>query len=193
MALKQITPPTQGCITLVEAKAHLRVDFEDDDLLIKSYINAATEMCEQVTGRAIMPQTWLLTAPSFWIDKFGVLTRIPVATVESIKYLDMAGADIVLPSTCYALDNFDDSGFAYLNPAFGEVWPSARVVDNSVRVTYTAGYPNAASVPESIKNWIKLVVGSMYENREHQTVERGTVLSLGFADRMLDRYRVWSI
>jgi len=30
----------------------------------------------------------------------------------------------------------------------------------------------------------------MYENRESEVVDRGSVLSLGFADRLLDRYRV---
>lgn len=191
MALQQITPPATPCVTLEEVKAHLRVDLSDDDLLIASYIGAATEMCEQVTGRAIMPQTWMLTAPSFLIPNFGTLTRVPVISIDSIQYINMDGANTAL--TSFALSNFDDSGLAYIKPAFGEVWPSARVVDNSVRITYVAGYPNADSVPESIKNWIKLVVGSMYENREHQTVERGTVLSLGFADRMLDRYRVWGL
>jgi uncharacterized phiE125 gp8 family phage protein len=191
MALRQLTPPTALCVALTAVKEHLRVDFDDDDALIISYINAATEMCEQVTGRAIMLQTWQLTAPSFWVEGFGELTRVPVVSVDEIKYLSMDGTDTTLAA--FALDNADEQGFAYLKPAFGDVWPSARVVDNSVRVNYTAGYTSAAAVPESIKNWIKLVVGSMYENREHQTIERGVVLSLGFADRMLDRYRVWSL
>ena len=77
-------------------------------------------------------------------------------------------------------------------PVYAGVWPATRGEINAVRVRYVAGYSDAASVPESIKAWIKLQVGAMYENRESEVVEKGAAITLGFADRLLDRYRVWS-
>lgn len=41
-------------ISLIEAKLHLRVDFNDDDELIKLYIGAATEQIERHIQRKII-------------------------------------------------------------------------------------------------------------------------------------------
>jgi hypothetical protein len=74
---------------------------------------------------------------------------------------------------------------------YGDTWPDTRAQINAVAVRYVAGYANAAAVPDSIKAWIKLQVSAMYENREAE----GSVqtFKLGFADRLLDRYKVWSM
>ena len=48
-------------------------------------------------------------------------------------------------------------------------------------------------MPESIKSWIKLAVGSLYENREAERTANGAMVALGFADRLLDRYRVYKL
>ena len=53
MALKLITAATLPAVTLAEAKLHLRVEVADDDLLIQSLVEAATETAELATGRAI--------------------------------------------------------------------------------------------------------------------------------------------
>jgi uncharacterized phiE125 gp8 family phage protein len=190
MALKLITAATALAVSLVEAKAHLRIDVSDDDTLLTAMITAATEAAEQATGRAIMPQTWELT-----LDEFPAaleLTRVPVASITSVIYADLDGVDQTLSALLYSLDNYDDFGPAYVVPAYDTEWPDTRDQINAVKVRYVAGYANAAAVPESIKSWIKLQVGAMYENREQETVASGHSVPLGFADRLLDRYKVWA-
>ena len=188
MALKLITSASALAVSLVEAKAHLRVDTSDDDTLITAMITAATEAAEQATGRAIMPQTLELAQDEFTYAM--VLTRVPVASITSIKYIDLDGAEQTLSGAAYTIDNADDFGPACVAPVYDTEWPDTRDQINAVKVRYVAGYANAAAVPESIKAWIKLQVGAMYENRESEVVDRGSVLSLGFADRLLDRYLV---
>jgi uncharacterized phiE125 gp8 family phage protein len=189
MALKLITAASALAVSLVEAKAHLRVDASDDDTLITALITAATEMAEQATGRAIMPQTYALTLDAF--PTALELTRVPVASVTSIAYTDTAGAVITLSGSLYALDSADDNGPAYVVPAYGATWPDTREKINAVTCTFVAGYANAAAVPESIKSWIKLMVGAMYENREAEGAKQ--TYAMGFADRLLDRYKVWAL
>lgn len=189
MALKLITPASALAVTLVDAKAHLRVDVADDDALITAMIMAAAELAEQHTGRAIMAQTWELTLDAF--PDALKLTRTPVQSITSIIYADSAGANQTLSGSGYALDAADGYGYAYVVPAYGTAWPDTRDQVNAVAVRYLAGYASAADVPESIKSWIKLAVGSMYTNRESAVVGSGSVLSLGFADSLLDRYKVW--
>jgi uncharacterized phiE125 gp8 family phage protein len=60
-----ITPPAVEPVTVAMAKAHLRVDFPDDDLLITALISAAREICEQKMQRAIYEQSYVLSLDQF--------------------------------------------------------------------------------------------------------------------------------
>lgn len=190
MALKLITAAAALAVSLAEAKAHLRVDTSDDDTLITAMITAATESAEQITGRAIMPQTWELTLDAF-PDAFE-LTRVPVASITSVVYADTNGDDQTLSALLYSLDNNDDFGPTYVVPAYDTEWPDTRDQINAVKVRYVAGYTDATLVPEPIKAWIKLQIGAMYENREREVTGSLVAVKLGFADALLDRYKVWA-
>lgn len=134
-----------------------------------------------------MPQTWELALDAF--PSAFEITRTPASSITSLKYFDTDGVQQTLNSSLYVLDNANDFGNAYVVPAYGTDWPTARDQINAVALRYVAGYANAAAVPESIKAWIKLQVGAMYENRELEGATQ--TYPLGFADRLLDRWRVY--
>lgn len=186
MALKLITPASTYPVTLAEAKLHCRIDTAADDALVTALITAATEMAEQRTGRALLEQTWELTLDAF--PSAFELTRVPVQTITSVKYYDSSAVQQTIDPSAYVLDTADGDGNAYVVPALGASWPSAGDQINAVSVRYVAGYANAAAVPQSIKSWILLQVGAMYENREAEGMMQPN--KLGFADRLLDRYLV---
>jgi uncharacterized phiE125 gp8 family phage protein len=195
MALKLVTAPTTYPVTLAEAKLHCRVDGTDDDALITALITSATEMCEQQTGRALMTQTWLLT-----LDEFPTeieLTRVPVQSISSVTYTDTAGATQTLSTgSNWRLLDLGDFSMARIVPVYGYTWPATRAQNNVVSVQYVAGYASAAAVPESIKQWIKLMVSTMYENRETEAYSSravSTTVQMQFVDRLLDRYRVFDL
>lgn len=188
MSLRLVTPAASAAVSLAEAKAQLRVDSTDEDTLITSLVVAATDMAEQQTRRAIMPQTWELALDAF-PTKFE-LTRVPVSSITSVKYTDYTGVEQTLDPSAYVLDTSDDYGYAYVRPAYGTEWPSAR---DGVKVRYVAGYANAAAVPEPIKQWIKLMVSTMFDNRETESYSSravSTTVKIQFVDRLLDRYCV---
>lgn len=188
MSLKLITSPTALPVSLAEAKLHLRVDSTDEDTLITAYIWAAAQACEQQTGRALTSQTWELTLDAF--PEAFKLARVPVASIASLKYFDDSGALLTLNANSISLDNADDYGPAYAVPAYDTAWPTARAQINAVALRYVAGWPDAASVPQSLKSWMLLQIGAMYENR--QAEGHMQTFALGFADRLLDRYKLWS-
>ena len=188
MALKLITAPTEEPLTLAEAKLHLRVDGTDEDSLITALIVAAREAAEHETGRAFVTQTLELVLDEF--PEAFVLRRPPVASVTSVKYLDPAtGAELTLDPADTLLDNISEP--AYLVPAYGKSWPTARATANAVRVRYVAGYGAAAAVPVAIKQWMKLAIGTMYENRSSVVAGQFAPLPDRFWSALLDPYRIY--
>lgn len=191
MATRLISPPESEPVTLDEAKLHCRVEHNAEDTLIQSFITAARSQCEHILGRSIMPQTWEKTLHCFPGDGIG-LHYPTIISITSIKYIDaITGTEVTLAANQYVLDKDSEPG--WVMPAPGVGWPATLDVANAVRVRYQAGYADAASVPEAIKNWIKLAVGAWYKNRESSAEASITPLPKELTDGLLDRYRIWQL
>ena len=204
MPLQLVTPPAEEPVSLAEAKQHLRVDGGDDDLLIGSLISAARQAAETKTGRQLITARWKLvldafpgpslmqsaTGASFSLPGHAILlAKCPVQSVVSIEYMDMNGATQVMPADDYVLDVACEP--ARITPVFGKTWPPTLPQMGAVSVTFDAGYGAASSVPEGLKSWIKLRVGSLYGHREEMSVlSRGRIDPLPFVDGLLDGFKV---
>ena len=204
MPLVLVTPPAEEPVSLAEAKLHLRVDFADDDALITALISAARQAAETLTGRQIVTARWKLVLDSFpGPSLMGVpagqtfslpghailLHKCPVQSIVSIQYLDMTGSLQTLASNSYTADFACEP--ARITPVFGQIWPVCLPQIGAVSVTFDAGYGAATTVPEGLKSWIKLRVGSLYAHREEvAVVSRGRVELLPFIDGLLDSYKV---
>jgi len=180
---KRTTTPTEP-VTLDEAKLHLRVDGADENALISAMISAARESCEDRIEGAIPVTGWKLTLDAF-PDAIR-LPRAPIASVESVKYLDADGVQQTLSALDYLVDTVSTPG--YIVPAYGKAWPETREQINAVEVEYTAG---SATTPAALKAWMLLAIGDMYANREASS-DKPTVAH-GFADRLLDPFKVWGV
>ena len=168
-------------VTVAEAKLHLRIDQDHEDSLITAWIAAATDLCEQRTGRAIALSTYRLRLDT-WPGDIR-LTWSPVVSVESVRYADPSGVVMTLDAGEYRLDNYSDP--AWLLPI--TEWPEIGDYANAVEVNFTAGY--GTSAPEALKTWIMLQVGHWSRNREIATDKPMTALP--YADGLLDRWRVY--
>ncbi len=58
MALVLTTAPAAEPISLAEAKAHLRIDADDEDALLTALIAAARMFVERTLGVALITQSW---------------------------------------------------------------------------------------------------------------------------------------
>lgn len=189
MGLSLLEAAAAKPVSLTEAKAQCRVDGADEDQLLDRLIGMATEQAEARTGRVLVTQKLRLTLDAFPVGSLEVPCP-PLASVQEVSYLDAAGVRTVLANTEYQV--ITDELVGRLLPAYGKSWPSCRIEPGSVRVDFTAGYGAAAEVPESIRSWILLSVGTLYSQRE--AIVTGTIvaeLPRGFWDGLLDPHRIW--
>lgn len=188
MPLQLVTPPAEEPVSLIEAKLHLRVDFDEDDTLIASLISAARQAAETLTGRQFVNARWKLVLDGFPPCAIA-LAKCPVQSVVAINYLDINSSLQTMPASTYTVDTACEP--ARITPVFGQVWPPSLPQIGAVSVTFDAGYGAAPDVPEGIKSWIKLRLGSLYTHREEMAVlSRGRIDPLPFVQGLLDPYRV---
>lgn len=162
MALKLITAASVLPVSLAEAKLACRFDGSELDSDITEMIVDAANLTAHEGGKELTQRTFEVSWDAF--PDAVELTRIPVASITSVKYVDTAGVLQTLDPSAYALDNADDNGFAYVVPAYGTEWPATRDEINAVRVRYVAGYADAASVPSHLKRQVKIFVAMMLDD-----------------------------
>lgn len=160
-----VTPPALEPVTLEEAKAHLRVDGNDEDALIGALISTAASYLDGwggILGRAIVTQTWGETFDGF---PHGVVLRLRLAPVQSVafvKYRDSANVEQTLATSVYEGPFSDDLG-AYVALRENQVWPGTYERRDAVSIQYVCGY---TTVPAQIKQAMLLMIGDWYANRE---------------------------
>lgn len=65
MALSMVVGPTELAVSVAEARLHTRVSDGEDDLVVETFIRAATERVHAITGLKLVTQTWRYVAPFF--------------------------------------------------------------------------------------------------------------------------------
>jgi len=175
MILKRTVDPTEEPVSVTEAKAHLRVDLADDDLLIGSLVTAARQYIEDTAARALCTQTWRLSLDEWPTIGYIELPRPPLQTVSSIVYTDSAAVAHTFSTDYYDVDTDSEPGRVVLE--YGDTWPTGTLAStNPIQVTYVAGYGAVASVPQHLKQAILLLTAHWYENREAVMVAQGTTI-----------------
>lgn len=152
-------------LTLAEAKAHLRVDFADDDDLITALIASATSYLDGyagILGRALLTQTWAVKAASFAVP----CIRLPLVPVQSatVSYVASDGTVTVLAGSVWQV--LEDAMGPFLALKHGQVWPSVRAQADAVTVEFVCGHVSAAEIPEAIRHAHKMLVAHWYDKRE---------------------------
>lgn len=188
MTLLRVTAPAETPITLAEAKAHLRVDGSAEDPQIQSLIDTAVALIDGdgSLGRAMVTQTW-----SKWVSQTPGVVRIGMGPFIGLTAVDYYDADNVLQSATLA--DFEvrlDGDFVNIRPKSGKVWPNAYIRDDSIKLTFTAGYGAAADVPENLKSAIKLLIGIWFgPGRDGVSEKKLTDVPFGI-DALIGKERV---
>ena len=167
-SLNRATDPAVEPVSVSEAKAHLRVDTDDDDTYIETLITAARQWAETYLDRSLVYTQWEMKLDLFpWEIE---MPRPPMAqegttTAVSITYtLNESLGTATLSTSEYRVDRASTPGVARTN--YGGSWPSHLADQNSVTVTWWGGYGSSGSdVPAAIRHAILMHVGHLYERR----------------------------
>ncbi len=184
MALKLSVAPDVQPITLSEAKAHLRIDNDDEDSLINLYIQAAAQWVEGYTLRKLITQTWELTLDAFPITApHSILLPWGRCTaINYINYVDDNGNTQQLtgptssPAGSDYQENLNSDEGGLTQPLDGDDWPSTdEDTLAAVAVNYDVGYGATPDlVPADLRAGVLYRLTDLYEFR-------GTIDLLGAA------------
>ena len=170
-SITRTTQPTIEPVTLAEAKQHLRVDANEDDAYIAGLVRAAREWVEEYLDRTLILTQWTVRADRFPPDSTDEieLPRPPMATAGTatavaVTYTLENGTTAAYSANLFRVDRHSTPGA--VKPLYGQTWPPHRQDDNSLAITYWAGYgANSSDVPQGIKNAMLLYVTELYEKR----------------------------
>jgi len=180
MGSRLLVPPSVEPVSVAEQKAFMRVEIADEDALTASFITAARQAVESITGRALITQQWLATFESS--RRTGRRLELPVTPVRAVESVIVDG--VALDKSAYVADIVSEPGTITLPKM---CWKTAEV-------TFTCGYgASATDVPEALRLAIKLMAGHWSENRlavsdaSHAKFEE---LPMGVR-YLLATYRLW--
>jgi uncharacterized phiE125 gp8 family phage protein len=181
-SLVRVTAPSALPISVAEAKAQMRVEGNDEDTIIERLINAAVAFVDVqgVLGFAMITQTW-----GQWVGPNPgtvMLSLGPVQSVSAIKYYDINGT--LQTATLADFNVFGTPNRITVSPKTGYAWPVTQTRDDAIKIEYVIGYgATSASVPQTVRHALMMLVAHWYENRENELI--GTIsktLPFGFDD-----------
>lgn len=162
----RITPPATRLLTLAEAKAHCRVDHDDDDAVL-SALALATERhldgIDGALGRALISQVWRQDFRSF-----SDPLRLPFTDIRAVTttYRDADDVLRTVSASDYEIVEDEISPLVVLTPSFA---PPALSQNRSapVSVEFTTGFGSSPEdVPGPIRTAALMLVAHLYLNRE---------------------------
>ncbi len=180
-----VTPPAVDVLTLIEAKQHAKILYNDDDAVIYRFIRTATEAAEEALQRGLYTQTWQLSLSHFaevmYLPMAAPLQNDPDASTEPIvQYYDADGVLQTLDSTYYTVDTSSRPGS--IVRASSMSWPTLQSDRQSMRVfiTYVVGWTSIDLIPERIKQGMRTYVAYLDCDREglEENAERALSASM---------------
>jgi uncharacterized phiE125 gp8 family phage protein len=150
--------PASEPVSLATLKTHLRVESDDENTLLNTYITAARSYVESYCGVPLVTRS--ITAKCDCFADFASVPMVPLGVVSGITYVDEAGAGQTLSTAVYEVRS--DGLDASIVLKYGQQWPSIQA-GSRITVATAVGY---ATVPEAIVAALLLLIAHWYENRE---------------------------
>ncbi len=151
--------PAVEPISLAEMHLHLRLDDAQEDDLLTSLIKAARLMLESASQLKFISQTWRLSIARVPSGRAVRIPLAPVGAVLALRSFDAAGIETLVDPAQYRLAIGTEPGLLKLGQAF----PASA---GGIEIDLVAGFgASAASVPEPLRQALRMLVAYWFENR----------------------------
>ena len=165
---KVTTQPTVEPVTVAELKTFARIDTNEEDSLISSFIVAARMSAEEYLGQAFISQT-ITTFLEFWPGRMVELPRPPLISVTGVYTIDEDDAETEYDSDNYYLNTIATPGQLCLKRGSTQPINTDRDFGRFI-IRSVHGYGTAASdVPSQFVEGIKLWAAALYSDRTIDT------------------------
>lgn len=170
-----VTPPL---VTLAEAKQHCRIDIDDDDTLIQSYIDAALDYVTSRTGVSLALTKNIVKYSAFpegrtpIVPPFVNFTPYTSPAETLIQYVDTSGVthSLTLGSGIGTITDVNPTPFI---PIGGQDWPTDYEYSETARyitlVYYTTANGSYFAANPQFKVVVLMLVAHWYNAREPVT------------------------
>lgn len=178
-------PPAEEPISLDDAKAFARIDTSADDFLVQALIVSARMHIEALTRRLMVTQGWTFVADGVPAGGHLTLPAVPVQGISEVRCFDADNVMSVLDPSRWSADLTASPVRIRVHGAL----PSLRAMAG-LHVVFTAGYGAPADVPEALRQAIRILVATWYEERTFSPIgaEAGPLPRAAAA--LLEPYRV---
>lgn len=167
--------PGELPVSVAEAKAHLRVEHDEDDTMIAAMIAAAVGHLDGwsgILGRCLVAQEWTRDLAGFPTCRELRLPFCDASDVSVSYYAPGATERSTLASSGWHL--VEGAAAAAVHLAASSKWPSTADRPDAVRVVATYGYGAPSDIPGPILAAILLMVGDLYRFRETAVTGAGS-------------------
>lgn len=157
-------------VDLIMARPEIRgLAGDGDKLTIADFLESAVEAYQDFTANVLCRSAWNLFLDRFPHHREDIFTPAPLveltnesppAAATSIAYLDSGGVSKVLAPANYKLD-VSSRIVGRISLTSGSRWPSTCHEVNAVTVQFIAGYDDAASIPQRVKDGLIAYVQEM--------------------------------
>lgn len=187
MDLRRISAPLTldqklAVVTLDEAKAQARVRHADEDDLIKGYVAAAFDFLHGpdgwLNGYCLLEESF-----EFYVGRVDAVLELPIRPVVDDTLISFEGrvdrgAYANIGAADFMVARVDEFATLARLTANGFAAQPGVADPRRYRIRFAAGWSEAADVPSTLKQSIKMLAAHFYANREvAEPAGRGTALS----------------
>ncbi|MEG9884636.1 MAG: head-tail connector protein [Hyphomicrobiales bacterium] len=184
--------PSGEPVSLAEAKAYLKVEYDEEDQLIQSLITAARAHLELATRRAFITQSWSLFLDRWPRSGMVNLPLSPVGSVDALRVYDPQDSVSVVAASEYGVD-VQSQPPRVVRSGHGEWRHSLRSL-NGIEIAFTAGFgPKAEDIPAPLRQAILLLVAHWFENRQPLIIDGDCVEMPLTVKALIAPYRMVSL
>ena len=185
-----LSGPAVEPVSLADAKAHLRLDTTDEDLVVGAMIGASRVAVETDIRQVLIAQQWRVSNTAWPTDRRIDLPVLPLISVDAVRALDAEDNPTAVPATDFSVE--PEAGIVTINAGAAALAPTLSA--GGYEIDFTAGFGVASTdVPHALRQAILMLVTHWFEHRSAITIGEALVATPQGVHALIAPYRRMSL